>query len=289
MAPVTTKTFLAPAKINLCLHVLGRRANGYHDLAMLMQRVTLYDRITMTLRDQDGLRVSCAGVELPPGQENIAARAVRALLELTERRQGLEIDIDKQIPVAAGLGGGSSDAATVLMGLNEMLDLGLTPRQLMDVGVKLGADVPFFIFRTTAWATGIGEELAAVPAVPQAWYVLVNPGLQVSTAWVYQNLRLTSPRSDLKIPRFSGELGELLELLHNDLEQVTMAHFPLIGDIKQRLRNLGAEGALMSGSGPTVFGVFREERTARAAAEALAAEPGWRAFAVAAVDDECTL
>lgn len=273
-------TFLAPAKINICLHVLNRRSDGYHDLAMLMQRVSLYDKISIALTGGADITVQCGGVTLPAGQQNIAARAAQALLDRAGVRQGLEIVIEKNIPVAAGLGGGSSDAATVLMGLNDMLSLGFSPEQLMETGVKLGADVPFFIFKHAAWATGIGDRLEEVHGLPPVWYVLVNPGLEVSTAWVYKNLRLTSARDNLRIPRFSGEVEEVVNLLHNDLETVTVERFPLIEDVKQQLIQLGAKGALMSGSGSTVFGVFSDECTARAAAEKMSCHDGWRAFAV---------
>jgi 4-diphosphocytidyl-2-C-methyl-D-erythritol kinase len=274
------RTFMAPAKINLCLHVLGKRPDGYHDLAMLMQRITLFDRIDIRLNVGPDIRVTCAGVELPPGQENIAARAARRLIALSGRQDGVEIGIEKRIPVAAGLGGGSSDAATVLMGLNEMLELGLSKEQLMAEGVALGADVPFFIFEQVAWATGIGDVLREIGDLPKVWYVLVNPGLAVSTAWVYGNLRLTSRRDDLKIPRFSRTVEDLVTHLHNDLEQVTLAHYPVIGEIKKRLMALGAQGALMSGSGPTVFGVFDDQAAAEAAGAALGGEPDWRIYVV---------
>lgn len=273
-------TFLAPAKINICLHVLNRRSDGYHELAMLMQRVSLYDKISMSLTADEGIRVQCGGVTLPAGQQNIAARAAEALLERAGVNQGLEIVIEKNIPVAAGLGGGSSDAATVLMGLNDMLGLGFSPEQLMETGVKLGADVPFFIFKHAAWATGIGDRLEEVHGLPPVWYVLVNPGLEVSTAWVYKNLRLTSARDNLRIPRFSGSVEEVIDLLHNDLETVTVERFPLIEQVKQELVQLGAKGALMSGSGSTVFGVFSDESTAQAAADKMSCHDGWRAFAV---------
>ncbi|MEZ4600353.1 MAG: 4-(cytidine 5'-diphospho)-2-C-methyl-D-erythritol kinase [Syntrophotaleaceae bacterium] len=280
-----TRTFLAPAKINLCLHVLGKRGDGYHDLAMVMQRITLYDHLTISVVETPGVRVSCAGLELPPGQDNIAAKAARRLLELSGRTEGVDIDIRKEIPVAAGLGGGSSDAATVLMGLNEMLKLGLSKQRLMREGVVLGADVPFFILEKEAWATGIGDVLEPLEGLPSVWYVLVNPGLAVSTAWVYGNLRLTSPRDDLKIPRFSRTVEDLVCLLHNDLEQVTVARFPVIADIKRRLVTAGASGALMSGSGSTVFGVFAYRATAEAAAEEFRAESGWRVFIAQPVSD----
>lgn len=283
-APTMTKTYLAPAKINLCLNVLGKRADGYHDLAMLMQRISLYDRITFRLTTDPGVKVRCTGVSLNPEQDNIAALAAQSLLAFVGLSTGVDIDIDKQIPVAAGLGGGSSDAATVLMALNEMLDLKLSSQVLQDLGVKLGADVPFFIYGHPAWATGIGDELQRVEKLPPIWYVLVNPGIAVSTAWAYGNLRLTSRQDDLKIPRFSSTVDSVTAVLHNDLEEVTVSHHLEIGEVKRRLVALGAEGALMSGSGSTVFGVFAGKAEAEAAAVQLQKEPAWRVFVAHPVD-----
>ena len=275
-----TRTLLAPAKINLCLHVLRKRTDGYHDLAMLMQRISLYDRIELTLNASGAVRVRCDGVALAAGEENIAARAARRVLELTGSRQGVEIVIDRQIPVAAGLGGGSSDAASVLLGLNDMLGAGLTQPQLMAEGAKLGADVPFFLFAAPAWATGIGDVLRTVPPLPEVCYVLVNPGVAVSTAAVYQNLRLTSPDEVTKLPGFPSTVPELAAFLHNDLEQVTIGRHPQLAAIKTRLCDLGAAGALMSGSGPTLFGVFASAKVAEAARKVLATESSWRVFLV---------
>lgn len=277
------KTFLAPAKINLCLHVLGKRPDGYHELAMLMQRVSLYDTLRIALVAERGVRVVCKGVELPPGGENIAARAARRMLELSGADCGVEIAIDKAIPVAAGLGGGSSDAAAVLMGLDEMLSTALGKERLMAEGGKLGADVPFFIFKEPAWATGIGNCLETVPSLAPLWYVLVNPGVAVSTAWVYQNLGLTSPGTVARMPGFLETTAGVVRLLHNDLEGVTIPRYPVIASLKERLLGLGAAGALMSGSGPTVFGVFEGVEAARAACEELATVPGWRSFLVRAL------
>jgi 4-diphosphocytidyl-2-C-methyl-D-erythritol kinase len=279
-----TRSLLAPAKINLCLHVLGKRPDGYHDLGMLMQRVSLHDRIDITLVPRPGVRVVCAGVDLAPGEENITARAARRLLALAGKAVGVEIVIDKRIPVAAGLGGGSSDAASVLLALEEMLQLGLDRRALMAEGAALGADIPFFLFQQTAWATGIGEVLEPVPDLPPAWYVLVNPGLAVSTAWVYRNLGLTTGADTTKLPRFPKTLEALVGLLYNDLERVTIPRFPVIAQIKERLVSLGATGALMSGSGPTVFGVFEAEEIARSAAAALAGESGWHVSVVQPIE-----
>lgn len=276
-----TRELLAPAKVNLCLHVLGRRPDGYHELAMLMQRVSLFDRLRLSLTDEPGVRVTCPGVDLPPDGENIAARAARRLLALAGESRGVEIVIDKQIPVAAGLGGGSSDAAAVLMGLNEMLELGLGRDVLMAEGAQLGADVPFFIFGSDAWATGIGDFLEKIEDLPPLWYVLVNPGLAVSTAWVYQNLGLTSKIEAAKLPRFSRTIGGIVGLLHNDLERVTISRYPLVTTVKEELAASGAAGVLMSGSGPTVFGVFAEVAEARKAADKLRQDhPDWRVFVV---------
>lgn len=277
---VVKKRVLAPAKVNLCLHVLGRRPDGYHELGMLMQRVSLYDRLDIVLTDEPGVSVSCEGVALSDGEENIAARAARRLLELSTSSCGVEIELEKCIPVAAGLGGGSSDAAAVLVELNNMLDLGMSRQELMAEGVKLGADVPFFVFGQTAWATGIGEKLEPIEGLPPVWYVLVNPGVAVSTAWVYQNLGLTSIRDQIRLPRFFRTPDELVGLLHNDLERVTIERYPQVAEAKKRLSDLGALGVLMSGSGSTVFGVFSAESEARRAAGALSGESGWLTYVV---------
>ncbi len=273
-------TVLAPAKVNLCLHVLGKRDDGYHDLSMLMQRVSLYDRIDIELNAAPGVRVACAGLALAEGEENIAGRAARRMLELAGSGQGVDIVIDKQIPVAAGLGGGSSDAAAVLVTLDRMLELKLGKKELMAEGARLGADVPFFVFEQTAWATGIGDELEVVEGLPDLWYVLVNPGVSVSTAWVYGNLGLTSKSLEAKLPRFFETARDVVGLLHNDLEPVTVGRHPVVSDVKERLLGSGALGALMSGSGPTVFGVFEDEGAARKAAGCLADAQGWKVFVV---------
>ena len=270
------RTFRAPAKINLCLHVLGRRESGYHEVAMAMQRVDLCDDIHIQLGGTPGIRVVCMGVELLPGEENITARAARLFLEKTTIDIGIDIDIKKNIPVAAGLGGGSSDAASVLLGLNEMLGLKLDGEQLSVLGSNLGADVPFFIFQQPAWATGIGTMLEPLPVLPKVAYLLINPGIAVSTAAVYRSLQLTKGGELANLPRFSVVTrDDLCAALHNDLESVTLTQFPLIAEIKQKLLDQGALGALMSGSGATVFGVYTDFNTASRAAEVLTAETGW--------------
>jgi 4-diphosphocytidyl-2-C-methyl-D-erythritol kinase len=280
------KVFQAPAKINTSLYVVGRRDDGYHDLAMLMQAVTLFDRITLTVEPGDAVRVVCPGVVLPDGAENIVASAAQALMAAAGQAYDVTIEVDKQIPVAAGLGGGSSDAATVLVGLNEMCRFGFERDALMTIGGQLGADIPFFVFGQTAWATGTGDRLEPVGAMPTIWYVLVNPGVAVSTAWVYGNLTLTSHDDLSKLRRFPISVEELERLLYNDLESVTMQHYPVLSEVKQQLVKHGALGTLMSGSGPTIFGLFSNEETARAAAGLLDGQSGWRAYAVQPLDQK---
>ncbi|ACH39779.1 4-diphosphocytidyl-2-C-methyl-D-erythritol kinase [Citrifermentans bemidjiense Bem] len=271
---------LAPAKVNYRLDVLGKRPDGYHELRMIMQRVDLCDEIEIALSDSPGIRVTCGRKGVPDGPGNIAWRAADALLKLSDKEVGIEITIAKKIPVGAGLGGGSSDAATVLMGVNELLELGLTDERLMEIGVKLGADVPFFVFKKPALAEGIGDRLTALEEVPSLWVVLVNPGIHVSTAWVYQNLRLTTPDPATIIPRSYSSLNEVCELLSNDLEPVTCGRFPLVSELKEVLLTAGARGSLMSGSGSTVFGLFESESAARHAAAEIAKARGWFAAAV---------
>ncbi len=270
------KTFRAAAKINLCLHVLGRLENGYHQLAMAMQQVDLYDEIEISLGRKRGVRVNCPGLDLPAGDDNIAARAAHLLLTEIGSERGVEITITKQIPVAAGLGGGSSDAATVLLGLAEMLGADLGQKRLLELGSVLGSDVPFFIFGRPAWATGTGIEVEPLAPLPAVAYVLVNPGIAVSTAEVYRSLQLTKGGELANLPRFSVVTrNDLCAALHNDLEAVTLKRFPLIGEIKQRLLDVGALGALMSGSGSTVFGVYPDYAAAEHAARLLAADFDW--------------
>ena len=268
-------TLKAPAKVNYLLDVIRRRPDGYHDLRMVMQRVNLCDEIRITLTDRPGITVQCGKNGVPDGPGNIAWKAAHALLELADGSPGADISIDKNIPVAAGLGGGSSDAASVLMGMNELLGLGLSEQRLMEIGVKLGADVPFFIFKKTALAEGIGEELTVMPDMPMAWVLLVNPGVHVSTAWVYKNLKLTNRGGLAKLPSFYGSIEDICSIFANDLETVTIPAFPIIADIKDTMLRHGALGAMMSGSGPTVFGLYQDRETAEKAQAAITSGTDW--------------
>jgi 4-diphosphocytidyl-2-C-methyl-D-erythritol kinase len=277
---VNSITLKAPAKVNYLLDVIRRRPNGYHDLRMVMQRVNLCDEITITLSKTPGISVTCGKNGVPDGPGNIAWKAASALLELDGSKQGITISITKNIPVAAGLGGGSSDAASVLMGLNELLHLGLSDQRLMEIGVTLGADVPFFIFKNTALAEGIGEALSAMPEMPAAWVLLVNPGVHVSTAWVYKNLQLTNRGELNKLLDSYRDIKDICSIFANDLESVTIPAFPVITEIKNSMLHHGALGAMMSGSGPTIFGLYQDKETADQARIAITSNNNWFAAVV---------
>ncbi len=272
---MNTLTLFAPAKINYLLDVIGKRPDGYHDLRMIMQRVNLCDEITLTVTNSTEINVSCNSKGVPDGPGNITWKAARAMLDITGSECGVNIEIKKNIPVAAGLGGGSSDAASVLMGMNELLQCRLTEKKLMEIGCKLGADVPFFIFKKTALAEGVGEKLTPLPNIPKCWILLVNPGVHVSTAWVYRSLQLTSRRELNKLPEFFGSIEDVVSILSNDLESVTISAFPIIADIKSRLMDLGAIGSMMSGSGPTVFGIFKSLDVAETACHEIINGTNW--------------
>jgi 4-diphosphocytidyl-2-C-methyl-D-erythritol kinase len=271
-------TKASPAKINLYLRVLRKREDGYHDILSLMQRINLCDELTFTPTD-GGIVILCPGTTLPQDEGNIVYRAASAFFSRIGRSPGIEIIIQKQIPIAAGLGGGSSNAATTLMTLNEMHGSPLTHEELMKIGRGIGADVPFFIFGKAAWASGIGDRLMEAPPLPTYRLVLINPGFEISTKSVYQslNLGLTKQGFNYSIPRFSTEEA-LIQSLTNDLEKVTVKLHPVLDEIKALLIANGARCALMSGSGPTVFGIFRDKESADSAVKNLEQERRWRVF-----------
>ncbi|PLX79648.1 MAG: 4-(cytidine 5'-diphospho)-2-C-methyl-D-erythritol kinase [Desulfuromonas sp.] len=274
-------TRMAPAKINLCLHVLRRRNDGYHDLASLMQRVSLFDQVTVELTDdRQGIRVDSPGLSLADGEENIAGRATRALFDYLGLNRDVRVTIDKQIPVAAGMGGGSSDAAAVLLALNELLGCNLSFEELRPLAAGIGADVPFFLLEHAAWATGIGDELEMVHDLPGVWYLLVNPEIPVSTAKVFGNLGLTSMGDMAKLRGFPSTTEELVRQLHNDLETVTFGLYDEVRKVRDTLIEIGAKGALMSGSGATVFGIFTGRDQAASAETNLVEKYGWWARVV---------
>lgn len=273
----------APAKVNLYLKVTGRRADGYHYLATLMQKISLFDRVTLK-RELSGIRLCCPDSDLPEDETNLAFRAAHLFLARMESRiqgygRGVTITLNKTIPVAAGLGGGSSDAAAVLRGLDQLFATSCPENELLHMGASLGADVPFFVNRCpVAWATGIGDQMH--PAVPLSGYrvLVVNPGYSVSTPWVYEKFALTVGQNVNNLQNLQNQDGAsgLQQVfssrsirpdeLVNDLEQVTSSHYREIELLKKRLMKGGAVAALMSGSGPTVFGLFQASEAERVVA-----------------------
>lgn len=271
-------TKVSPAKVNLQLRVLGKRADGYHDILSLMQRITLADEMSFAPTEGE-IRLRCPDSPLPEDEGNIVYRAARLFLSKVAQPGGVEITLRKRIPIAAGLGGGSSNAATTLLALNELSPTPLDRRELMMLAAGLGADVPFFIFGRTAWATGIGEQLTEAPPLPPLWLVLLNPGFAVSTKRVYESLNfgLTKDGLSYSIPRFYT-VDDVIRGLTNDLERVTLELHPELGHLKHLLLSNGALGALMSGSGPTVFGLFADEASALAAERNLVRLNQWSVF-----------
>ena len=260
----------ALAKINLGLDVLGRRENGYHDVRMVMQSIYLYDDVRIEKTQGEEIRVVSNLNFLPSGEGNIAYKAAKLLKDEFEISGGVRITLNKHIPVAAGLAGGSSDAAAVLYGMNRMFRLGLSRQELMDRGVKLGADVPYCIMRGTVLAEGIGEELSELPAMPKCTVLIAKPPVSVSTKTVYE--ALDSGKTE-KHPDIDGiitglknhDLRQIAGAMGNVLEDVTIPMHPVIEDIKNEMKACGALNAMMSGSGPTVFGLFENRADARAA------------------------
>jgi 4-diphosphocytidyl-2-C-methyl-D-erythritol kinase len=269
---------LAPAKVNLYLKVTGKRPDGYHELVSVMQALELADEITVS-RASNGVEVTCDNEAVPPGTGNIAYRAASELLDAASSREGVKIHIIKKTPVAAGLGGGSSDAAAVMRAVRLLYGLEVSDDELKNIGLGLGADVPFFLGTPSAVARGVGERLLPLVSPAESWLVLVNPGVSVSTGWVYDNLNLglTNPTKNIRLPEFLGQSlcdGPMLDLLHNDLERVTVGRYPVVKAVKERLAVEGAAGVLMSGSGSTVFGVFSSRDKAQSAAGRITV-PGW--------------
>lgn len=272
--------FLSPAKVNLFLKIIRKRPDGYHEIYSLMQPVSLYDEVEIEVSEGSAIEVVSDSREVPGGKENIAYRAAEVFFKKKDLKKAVSININKKIPVGAGLGGGSSDAATVLMALNSMLNAGLTDKELMDEAALLGSDVPFFILKCPALATGRGEILKKA-SLPRYYYILINPGFHVSTAWVYNNLDLTKRREDNILTYsedFLGDIGNIRELLFNDLEAVTAGKYPEISALKDILSRSGALGSLMSGSGPTVFGVFADRDKALSALDFLKSRLGEKYF-----------
>jgi 4-diphosphocytidyl-2-C-methyl-D-erythritol kinase len=280
----------APAKINLRLKVVGKRADGYHLLDTIMVPVSLYDEIeihklriapTQETTADELIKITCDDPAVPAGEENLAYRAAQLILKNRRGVPAVHIHIRKSIPLGAGLGGASTDAAATLVGLNRLFKLRLSFPKLEKMALSLGADVPFFIRARPARARGIGERLSPLGELPRIWSVIIYPGFPVSTAWVYGNLaKLTKPIANTSIATSLKSFDQLSSLLENDLESVTLDRYPEIGLLKQKLLREGAPRVLMSGSGSSVFGVFASKQAALTAFERLRKEEGARAFLV---------
>jgi 4-diphosphocytidyl-2-C-methyl-D-erythritol kinase len=270
---------LSPAKINLFLGVTGKRPDGYHDLFALMCCIDLFDTILLEF-DGPSIAIESSHPHIPLDETNLVHKAASLFLKTLKRTDGLKITIEKSIPVAAGLGGGSSNAASVLMGLNRHYGFPFSLEKLASMGLAIGADVPFFIFQKPAFVTGIGEKLEGYPKPLPYQVLLIDPGFQVSTGEVFRNLNLGLTKCKKKLTKAPLKKSGFDASLHmcNDLETVTASKFPVIKALKAQLMRHGAAGALMSGSGPTVFGLFSDSDKARLAHRAICLEVDFQAY-----------
>ena len=262
----------AHAKVNLYLDVVGKRPDGYHEIETIFHSIGLHDDIYLRKRNDRQITVHCEHPHVPSDPRNLAYRAAKLLLEDMPELTGVDIKIQKRIPVAAGLGGGSADAGAVLCGMNALFDLGLTQTDLMRLGLQLGADVPFCILGGAAFGRGIGEILTPLPPLGETWILLANPGFEISTAWVYEqiDLSLTHPKKNVTILTRclrNGELTNVVRHLYNGLEVPVLSKYPVIAEIKVKLnRYPSSSGVLMSGSGATVFAFMENHVQAELAA-----------------------
>ncbi len=264
----------ALAKINLGLDVVRRREDGYHEVRMIMQTIHLYDRLDIKRTKESGIQIQTNLSFLPVNENNLIYKAAKLLMDEFSITDGVSVKLDKRIPVAAGMAGGSTDAAAMLFGMNRLFSLGLTKRQLMERGVQIGADVPYCIMRGTALAEGIGEELSQLPPMVKCPVLIAKPSISVSTKFVYQNLKLDDATIHPDIDRLIDDiraknLYDIAAHMGNVLETVTIPNYPVIDEIKKHMLSHGAVGAMMSGSGPTVFGLFDDEATAKKAYKAM--------------------
>lgn len=264
----------ARAKINLGLDVTGKREDGYHEVRMVMQSISLFDRIAITKSREPGIRIQTNRAYLPTNEDNLIYKAVRLIMDEYDIHSGVDVVLDKFIPVAAGLAGGSSDAAAAMVGMTRLFSVKASMERLMELGVRIGADVPFCIMRGTVLAEGIGERLTRLEPMPSCPILIAKPGINVSTKFVYSNLRLDEsmahPDIDGMIEAIKrGDISGICAKMGNVLESVTIKEYPVIEEIKQQMIASGAVNAMMSGSGPTVFGVFGDKKNAGACARIL--------------------
>ena len=262
------------AKINLGLDVLGKREDGYHEVRMIMQTIRMYDQLDMRKSVEPGIHLTTNKKYIPVDENNLVWRAAKLMMDTCGIIEGVSIHLHKVIPVAAGMAGGSSDAAATLVGMNRLFHCGLSKEKLMELGVQIGADVPYCVLRGTALAEGIGEKLTVLPPMPDCWILIGKPGISVSTKYVYTTLDLNTdtvhPDIDgMKKALEDGNLYGITERMGNVLQDVTIPVYPEVERIKEQMKTLGAVNAMMSGSGPTVFGIFDSEEKAQKACQKL--------------------
>ncbi len=261
----------SPAKINLGLRVLGKRSDGYHEIRTILQEIELHDLLYLN-RIKEGIQLRCNHPRLPLNEQNLAFKAARLIKEKTRFSGGVKIYLDKKIPVGGGLGGGSSNAACVIKGLNQLWGLGLTLEEMQNLGAEIGSDVPFFISGGTALATGRGEKIQQLPSFPKTWLIVITPDLEISTSWAYKNLNLEltnySTNSNMILPEdeWSRWLSRVWEgKLINSFEDLVIRAHPMVGKAKKLLEQVGARWVSLSGSGSSVFGIFNNRREAELA------------------------
>lgn len=262
------------AKINLGLDVLGKREDGYHEVRMIMQTIRMYDQLDMRKSVEPGIHLTTNKKYISVDENNLVWRAAKLMMDTCGIIEGVSIHLHKVIPVAAGMAGGSSDAAATLVGMNRLFHCGLSKEKLMELGVQIGADVPYCVLRGTALAEGIGEKLTVLPPMPDCWILIGKPGISVSTKYVYTTLDLNTdtvhPDIDgMKKALEDGNLYGITERMGNVLQDVTIPAYPEVERIKEQMKALGAVNAMMSGSGPTVFGIFDNEEKAQEACQKL--------------------
>lgn len=260
----------ALAKINLGLDVVRRRDDGYHEVRMIMQTINLFDRLEIKKIKEPAIKIHTNLFFLPVNENNLVYKAAKLLIDEFGIQEGVSVGLTKKIPVAAGMAGGSTDAAAMLFGMNRLFGLGLSKKQLMERGVKIGADVPYCIMRGTALAEGIGDKLSPLPSMVKCPVLIAKPQISVSTKFVYQNLKLDDKTVHPDIDRLiedirNKDLKAVSDHMGNVLESVTIPNYPVISQIKEQMMDSGAVGSMMSGSGPTVFGLFDDSRTAQLA------------------------
>ena len=264
----------ALAKINLGLDILRKREDGYHEVRMIMQTIQMYDVLEMKRVRKPGISLSVNYSYIPNDERNLVYKAAKLLMDEFQVKGGVDIHLEKFIPVAAGMAGGSSDAAAAFVGVNKMFHLGLSEQELMERAVQIGADVPYCIMRGTALAEGIGEKLKRLPKVPECYVLVGKPGINVSTKTAYENLNLAGigkhPDIDGLIRDIEcGDLYAMASKMENVFEPGIIRQYPVIGNIKELMEEKGALKAMMSGSGPTVFGIFDNRDKMAAAARSL--------------------